>query len=83
MNLLAKATICLFALSAPDVFAQTAAPRQDPDAIQAAAKQFLALQTTGLPGDVSIAIGRIDPRLNVAACAALQAFMPGGSRAWG
>ena len=45
--------------------------------------KFLRTQTTGLPGQVAIKIGRIDSRLNVPACAAPEAFLPNGSRAWG
>jgi len=36
-----------------------------------------------LPGQVSIAVGTVDPRLNLAACPAPEAFFPPGSRAWG
>lgn len=83
MNLIAKATICMLALAATGAYAHASAARQDPNAVRATVEQFLALQTTGLPGQVAVTVGRIDPRLNVAACAAPQAFLPGGSRAWG
>lgn len=63
--------------------AQTAVARQDHGMLRQVIEQFLAVQTTGLPGQVSIAIGPLDSRLNLAACAAPEAFLPNGSRAWG
>ena len=41
------------------------------------------MQTAGLPGDVSIEVGALDPRLKLSACHSLQTFLPNGSRAWG
>lgn len=57
--------------------------RQDPAPLRQATEQFLRMQTAGLPGQVSVVIGQIDPRMNLAACAALEPFLPNGSRAWG
>ncbi|MDB5838368.1 MAG: flgA [Herminiimonas sp.] len=57
--------------------------RQDQDGLRDAIEQFLHTQSAGLPGQVSISVGAIDPRLNMPACAALQPFLPNGSRAWG
>jgi flagella basal body P-ring formation protein FlgA len=57
--------------------------RQDPALIRQAAEQFLQVQTAGLPGQVSLNIGAIDPRLTLAACSNPQAFLPTGSRLWG
>jgi len=63
--------------------AQTGGLRQDPAAVRQIAEQFLHAQTRGLPGQVSISVNKLDPRLDLAACAAPQAFMPSGSRVWG
>jgi len=63
--------------------AQTAIPRQDKEAIRQLVEQFLITQTTGLPGQVTVKIGAIDPRLNLVACAAPEASLPSGSRPWG
>lgn len=63
--------------------AQEAASRQQHAALREAAEQFLHAQTDGLPGNASITIGTIDPRLNLPACASPEAFFPPGSRAWG
>jgi flagella basal body P-ring formation protein FlgA len=73
----------LMAMTAGCALAQTAAARQDPQAIRAAVRQYLTQQSAGLPGDVSVSVGQMDARLNVARCAALQPFLPAGSRAWG
>lgn len=55
-----------------------AAGRQDPAALQAHAEQFLKMQTGGQPGKVSIQIE--PPRVDLPACAALDAFQPVGGR---
>jgi flagella basal body P-ring formation protein FlgA len=75
--------LAIFAIVAPCALAQTAAARQDPNAIRVAVEQFLATHTAGLPGQVTIKVGKIDARTSVASCAAPQAFLPNGSRAWG
>jgi flagella basal body P-ring formation protein FlgA len=60
-----------------------AAQRQKPEAIRAVVEQFLTTQSAGLPGEVSIKVGGIDPRLNLPACPAPQAFQQPGARPWG
>lgn len=82
-RLFSRILVSLAALAAGTAFAQNPAARQNPAAIRSAVEQFLTVQTAGLPGQVSIQVGSLDPRLNVAACAALQPFLPAGSRAWG
>lgn len=64
-------------------FALEPGARQQHAALQQAAEQFLHTQAAGLPGTTSISVGAIDPRLNLPACVAPQAFLPTGSRAWG
>ncbi|GJJ03928.1 flagellar basal body P-ring biosynthesis protein FlgA [Duganella rhizosphaerae] len=64
--------------------AQQAAPlRQDAAALKRSVEQFLQVQSGGLPGQVTVAVGAIDPRMNLAACADPQAFFMPGARAWG
>lgn len=46
-------------------------------------EQFLQTQSAGLPGKATISVGNIDARLNLPACAAPEAYLPQGSRAWG
>jgi flagella basal body P-ring formation protein FlgA len=57
--------------------------RQNLAALRKIAEQFIKIQTTGLSGTVNIAVEPIDPRLNLAACADAQAFLPNGGRLWG
>lgn len=64
-------------------FAQAAAPRQEPAALRQSVENFLRGQTAELNGKVGITLGKIDSRLNIAACPALEPFLPTGARAWG
>jgi len=52
------------------------------DAIRASAEQFVRQQTAGLPGQVGITVTPVTPR-GLAACDALQAFLPPGAHLWG
>jgi len=64
--------------------AQQAAPlRQDAAALKRSVEQFLQVQSGGLPGQVTVAVGAVDPRMNLAACPDPQAFFMPGARAWG
>ena len=75
--------IALF-LAAPLALAQqSAAPRQDLDALRTLVTQYVQTQSAGLPGKVSVEVGNIDPRMSLAACAAPEAFQQPGARAWG
>jgi flagella basal body P-ring formation protein FlgA len=64
-------------------FAQSAPAKQDHGVLRQAVTQFLTMQAGGLPGQINVTVGAIDPRLNLAACAAPEAFLPNGARAWG
>lgn len=59
------------------------AARQDPAQLRVAAEQFLQRQAAGLPGEVKIELGPLDPRLNLAACPQPEPFLAHGSRIWG
>ena len=63
--------------------AQTAPARQDHGVLRQTASQILTVQAGGLPGQITVTVGAIDPRLNLAACTAPEAFLPNGARAWG
>ncbi|MES2319287.1 MAG: flagellar basal body P-ring formation chaperone FlgA [Pseudomonadota bacterium] len=80
-----KNTLLIFLLSLLSALAlaQQAAPRQDLDALRAVAEQYLQAQSAGLPGPATITVGALDQRMNLAACAAPQAFQQPGARAWG
>lgn len=62
--------------------AQMPAGQEDGERIRATALAFLQQQAAGLPGKVSITVGQVFPR-GLAACAALEPFMPPGARMWG
>jgi flagella basal body P-ring formation protein FlgA len=64
-------------------FAQPQAERQNLELLRKQAEQFLHIQTAGMPGQVKLAVGPIDPRTSLPACAAPEAFLPNGSRPWG
>ncbi|MBC7858374.1 MAG: flagellar basal body P-ring formation protein FlgA [Burkholderiaceae bacterium] len=72
-----------FLLISQQAQAQAPVQHQDRAALRAAVEQFLRLQSAGLPGQVTVTVGAIDPRLNLAACAAPQLFLSPGARAWG
>jgi flagella basal body P-ring formation protein FlgA len=86
--LLSAAPLLAFSAPAP-AFAQPApapapAPaRQDPAALRAVVEQFLLAQAAGLPGEVSVKVGAVDPRTALAGCPAPEAFLNPGARAWG
>ncbi len=69
----------LFAAS----LAQATPARMEPTALRQVAEQFLQVQTAGLPGKVTVSVGAVDPRLNLAPCPAPEAFLMPGARAWG
>lgn len=84
MNSSVNTAIALSLLLAASALAQVPAPaRQDPAALRQLVESFLRVQTTGLPGAVTVGVGNVDPRLNLPACAAPEAFLPNGSRLWG
>lgn len=70
-------------LSTSLAFAQQAPARQDAAQLRAVVEQFLATETAGLPGKVTVKVGAIDQRMSLAACPAPQAFLQPGARAWG
>jgi flagella basal body P-ring formation protein FlgA len=57
--------------------------RQDLAALKTVVEQYLLAQSAGLPGEASIEVGAIDPRMSLAACPAPQAFQQPGARPWG
>jgi flagella basal body P-ring formation protein FlgA len=76
-----------FALACPAALAQQsgapAAPRQNLEALRQVAEQYLQTQSAGLPGKVTITVGALDARMQLAACAAPQAFQQPGARTFG
>ncbi|WP_310632505.1 flagellar basal body P-ring formation chaperone FlgA [Paraburkholderia sp.] len=62
--------------------AQVPPGQEDGERIRATALAFLQQQSAGLPGKVNVTVGTVFPR-GLAACAALEPFMPPGARMWG
>ena len=75
----------LFVLAVP--FASAQQPmnqgRQNLPALRTVVEQYLQTQTAGLPGQVTVKVGNVDPRTSLAACPAPEAFQQPGARAWG
>lgn len=72
------------ALAQMPVAAATTAPaRQNLTVLRDIAEQFMKVQTSGLSGNVNVAVDPVDNRLNLADCPAPQAFVPNGGRLWG
>jgi flagella basal body P-ring formation protein FlgA len=75
-------------LSAASLFvlsgvSQAAPAIQNVSALRAVVEQFLLTQAAGLPGEVSVKVGAVDPRTALAHCPAPEAFLQPGARAWG
>lgn len=74
----------VFSLTTQAAWAQaTAEPRQDLAVLKQTAEQFLLTQANGLPGEVRVTVGAIDPRLKLPVCPVPEAFLPPSSKAWG
>jgi flagella basal body P-ring formation protein FlgA len=78
----ALSLIPLLVQAAPQSAAAVPA-RQDGNALRAVVEQFLLAQSKGLPGEVSVKVGAVDPRTALAGCPAPEAFLNPGARAWG
>lgn len=70
---------CLF-LHGIAASASSVAAAQDHAQIKKVAAAFVRQQSASLPGKVSYKVGRIDRRIEMPACARLEAFLPAGSR---
>jgi flagellar basal body P-ring formation protein FlgA len=78
MKSLSMLCAALAALAA--TVATASQPRQDPARIQQVVEMFLRERTAGMPGDIVVQAGAVDPRLTLPACAALESFPTSGSR---
>lgn len=64
-------------------FAPHAGARQDPAPVRQAVEQWLKTQTRGLPGEVGIEVGGLDPGNQLAPCPAFDVSRPPGAKTWG
>ena len=78
-----NAILIMLSLVSQLAFAQAGAARQDLGALRQVAEQYLQTQSAGLPGVVSVTVGALDGRMQLAACAAPEAFQQPGARVWG
>ena len=53
--------------------------KQDLSAIHKVALEFLLVKTQGMSGKISIKVDDVDPRISLASCQQLEAFMPTGA----
>ena len=77
---LLAALCCLFFTFS---FTRASAGSQDIGVIRKTVDHFVRLNTSELPGQVTLTVGVIDPRLQLPSCDMLEAFLPAGSRLWG
>jgi flagella basal body P-ring formation protein FlgA len=56
---------------------------QETPAILKTVENYVRSETAGFPGQIIISLGNVDPRINLPACPALEAFVPAGGRLWG
>lgn len=65
------------------IAASAHAALQDIPSIKREVKAFVRTQTADLPGEVSIEVGAVDPRLTLPACRTLEPFLADKGRLWG
>lgn len=53
------------------------------DAVRDAALRHAQTQSQGLPGEVAVVVGNLDPQTQLPACTSLETFTPPGARPWG
>lgn len=76
-------TLLLAAWTSPGALHAQTVARQDVAALKSLAESFLLAQAANFPGTASVKLKDPDPRLNLAACPAPEAWMPQGSKALG
>ena len=74
--------VVAFAMLAAAAHAQTQ-PTQSPAAVQRAVEEFVRVQTSGFGDRATFTVGKVDSRLALPACSALEAFVPVGGKLWG
>ncbi len=74
---------CLLALALGSPPFSTAAEWQSLPEIQAAVEAFVEEKTTPQPGEHTVTVSRLDPRLKLAKCDRIEPYLPAGNRLWG
>lgn len=75
------AALCCLLLSFSP--ARASAGMQDIGVIRKTVDHFVRQNTAELPGQVTLTVGAIDPRLQLPACDTPEVFLPTGNRLWG
>ncbi|AMO35666.1 flagellar basal body P-ring formation chaperone FlgA [Thauera humireducens] len=57
--------------------------QQPPQAVESTVRTFLERQMQGMPGEPRISVRAFDPANQLPPCAALEPFLPPGTRPWG
>lgn len=57
--------------------------QQPPQAVESTVRTFLERQVQGMPGEPRISVRAFDPANQLPPCAALEPFLPPGTRPWG
>ncbi len=83
MTMVAMKTARMFLILLAWTQAAVAAPQQDRQAIAELVTRFAQDETRSFPGTASIQVDALDPRLNLAACASPEAFIPPGGHLLG
>lgn len=73
----ARLLVSLCLLPAPVLAQQASEP------VEAAVRVLLERETAGLPGEIELEIGQLDPANRLPPCQELEAFLPSGAIAWG
>jgi flagellar basal body P-ring formation protein FlgA len=83
MTFLTRILIAASCLLSAGVAAQDVGARHDHAQIRLQVEHFLRVQSTGLPGRVTVTVAQLDSRLALPLCAAPEPFLPNGARLWG
>lgn len=75
--------LLLLALGATLTSRDSCADTPDPAEIRHTVEAFVRAQTGSLSGRVELVQASVDPRLKLAPCDSVEAFLPPGSRLWG
>jgi flagellar basal body P-ring formation protein FlgA len=82
MQRLLVIVVVAFAMVSAAAHAQQVAT-QSPAAVRRAVEEFVRVQTSALGNRATFTVGAVDSRLALAACGALEVFVPVGGKLWG
>ena len=83
MQLLSACARSLLAILVLCLFTTFAHAQQDPAPVKKAIENWLKIQTKGLPGQVSVEVGGLDPGNQLTPCSVFDISRPQGAQGWG